>query len=93
MSRLTAGKVIVYKNRSGQEMGDPRIIPPLRNRPHVGQDICTEFRNSSILLCVYTSITLVVLVRHSSENVYGINILTNIRINKYLIYIYIYNIN
>jgi hypothetical protein len=26
---------MVYKNRSGQERGDPRIIPPLRNRPHV----------------------------------------------------------
>ncbi len=25
----------MYKNRSGQERGDPRIIPPLRNRPHV----------------------------------------------------------
>ncbi len=34
-SRLTAGRVIVYKNRSGQERGDPRIIPPLRNRPTV----------------------------------------------------------
>jgi hypothetical protein len=32
-SQLTAGRVIVYKNRSGQERGDPRIIPPLRNRP------------------------------------------------------------
>ncbi len=33
-SQPTAGRVIVYKNRSGQEEGDPRIIPPLRNRPH-----------------------------------------------------------
>ncbi len=32
-SRLTAGRVIVYKNRSGWNRGDPRIIPPLRNRP------------------------------------------------------------
>ncbi len=32
-SQLTAGRVIVYKNRSGRERGDPRIIPPLRNRP------------------------------------------------------------
>ncbi len=34
-SQLTAGRVIVYKNRSGQEMGEPRIIPPLRNRPNI----------------------------------------------------------
>jgi hypothetical protein len=34
-SQLTAGRVIVYKNRSVQERGDPRIIPPLRNRPIV----------------------------------------------------------
>ncbi len=25
----------MYKNRSAQERGDPRIIPPLRNRPSV----------------------------------------------------------
>jgi hypothetical protein len=30
-SQLTAGRVIVHKNRSGQEREDPRIIPPLRN--------------------------------------------------------------
>jgi hypothetical protein len=31
---VTAGRVIVYKNRSVQERGDPRIIIlPLRNRP------------------------------------------------------------
>jgi hypothetical protein len=34
-SQLTAGRVIVYKNRSGQERGGPRIIPPLRNWPLV----------------------------------------------------------
>ncbi len=33
-SRLTAGRV-VYKNRSVQERGDLRKIPPLRNRPQV----------------------------------------------------------
>ncbi len=27
----------MFKNRSGQERGDPRIIPPLRHRPY---DIC-----------------------------------------------------
>ncbi len=32
-SQLTAGRVVVNKNRSGQKRGDPRIIPPLRNRP------------------------------------------------------------
>jgi hypothetical protein len=26
-SQLTAGRVIVHKNRSEQERGDPRIIP------------------------------------------------------------------
>ncbi len=32
----------MYKNRSGRERGDPRIIPPLRNRPTVCKccDIC-----------------------------------------------------
>jgi hypothetical protein len=32
VSRLTAGRVIVYKDRLGQERGSPRIILPLRNR-------------------------------------------------------------
>ncbi len=31
-SQPTTGRVIVDKNRSGQERGDPRIIPPLRNQ-------------------------------------------------------------
>ncbi len=28
-------EVIVNKNRSGQERGDPRVIPPLKNPPKV----------------------------------------------------------
>ncbi len=32
---VAAGRVIVYKIRSVQERGNPRIIPPLRNRPIV----------------------------------------------------------
>jgi hypothetical protein len=33
VSQITAGRVIVYKNRSVQERGNTRIIPPLRNWP------------------------------------------------------------
>jgi hypothetical protein len=45
-SQLTAGRVIVYKNRSGQERGGPRIIPPLRNRPEL-QWRCDRGREES----------------------------------------------
>ncbi len=43
-SQLTAGRVIVYKNRSGQERGDPRIIPPLRNQPE--PDLLHDFAHT-----------------------------------------------
>ncbi len=46
-SQLTAGRVIVYKNRSGPERGDTRIIPPpLRNWP--------KFWNCSFELAEYS---------------------------------------
>jgi hypothetical protein len=32
VSQLTAGRVIVYKNRSEEERGDPKIIPPLHKK-------------------------------------------------------------
>ncbi len=44
MSHLTVGRVILYKNRSGQERGDPRIIPPLRNRPVVSSPVQKTIR-------------------------------------------------
>ncbi len=45
MSQLTAGRVIVYKNRSVQERGDPRIIPPIKNR--------TSFCGETIVVYIY----------------------------------------
>ncbi len=44
MSQLTVGRVILYKNRSGQERGDPRILPPLRNRPVVSSPVQKTIR-------------------------------------------------
>jgi hypothetical protein len=53
-SQLTAGGVIVYKNMSGQERGDPRIIPPLRKWPSVWRACnLTAFINSFIGSVVY----------------------------------------
>jgi hypothetical protein len=43
----------VYKNRSGEESGDPRIIPPLRNQPYVLASVdCTPMNVVCALIIV-----------------------------------------
>jgi hypothetical protein len=54
-SQLTAGRVIMYKNRSVQERGDPRIIPPLRNQPYVTRGLgLTETKHYNKSIGYYT---------------------------------------